>query len=85
MNFWDQIHFWAKYGASDNLQDTREGSQKLHELTKDILIMLEDYLERDGNQKKNPNIHQTIFHMINVQDDQLHLEEYSVKSSYRIR
>ena len=51
MNFWDQIHFWAPYGGSNKIEITREGSERLNNLTKETLKMLQDYLESSNHKK----------------------------------
>ncbi len=46
MNFWNQMHFWTRYGLNDEERLKQEGSKKLQELTYQNLKLLEEYLER---------------------------------------
>jgi hypothetical protein len=45
MSFWNQIHFWARPGASSDPNEKAQASAKLQELTRDVVTMLEENIE----------------------------------------
>jgi ABC-type multidrug transport system fused ATPase/permease subunit len=49
MNFWDQLHFWAPFGISQDINKKKEASSRLQQVTKEIMDMLEKNIE--GNTK----------------------------------
>lgn len=50
MNFWNQLHFWAKFGISDDLKEKLEASNKLQNITRELVSLL------DNNISKNKGI-----------------------------
>jgi hypothetical protein len=45
MNFWDQLHFWAPYGTSEDPDKKQKGSTNLQEATKEVVDMLDKYIQ----------------------------------------
>ena len=45
INFWDQVHFWADFGTSEEITKKQEASKNLHEMTLKTVSMFQDYLE----------------------------------------
>ena len=51
MSFWNQIHFWARPGASSDPNEKDQASAKLQDLTRNLVTMLEENIEGKKGKK----------------------------------
>lgn len=56
MNFWNQLHFWTTFGASENIMLKEKGSERLHTLTLEIISKLESNLKGTRNDISKENL-----------------------------